>query len=64
MKRSIRGYSTTDINRLIGLCSGIEFKTIFYKYYKIRLAYNYFQSIIGGNGNTVFSTDSIKGKPK
>ena len=54
MNRSQEGYSTSRINRLMGVAGGAEFKVLFYDYYQLRIAGNYVMAVYGGSGKTVY----------
>lgn len=59
MNRKMRGYDTSNISRLFGAFSGFEIKTILNDFYLARVAINYCQSLLGGRGDTVFTTDAV-----
>ena len=54
MNRSMEGYDTGRIDRILGVTCGMLFKTIFYDYYQVRIAMNYTWGYFGGSGKTVF----------
>jgi hypothetical protein len=54
MNRSMEGMDTENINRLLGITGGFEFRTIIQDFYLIRLSANYSNGVIGGKGKTVF----------
>ena len=58
INRSKTGYDTKKIDRLGGLTGGIDAKVLVEDYFLIRLGCNYTQSIMGGKGTTINSTDS------
>ena len=57
MNRSMEGEDTKNINRLLGITGGLEFKTIIQNFYLIRLGTNFSNGITGGKGKTVFHDD-------
>lgn len=48
------GYSTSNISKLLGLTAGISLKIIFQEYFALKVGANYFNSVWGGKGTTVF----------
>lgn len=54
MNRSLSGFTTINIDRLLGGFAGMEAKGLFYDYFLVRLGANYFYSVWGGKGTTVF----------
>lgn len=57
INKSLDGFSTSTINRPLGVTGGVEFKAIFFDYYFARVAGNYTRSVYGGKGKTVYDSD-------
>lgn len=58
INRSMNGYDTNHINRLFATFGGVDIKTTIYDYYVATVSYIYYQTIYGGKGKTVFTTDN------
>ncbi len=58
MNRSMTGYDTSEIDRLFGICGGLEIKAILSDFFLFRIASNYCKAVFDGEGKTVFTTDS------
>lgn len=54
INKSLDGYDTSTINRLLGASGGIEFRAIFRDYFFARLAGNFTMAVWGGKGKTVY----------
>ncbi|HDP79871.1 MAG TPA: porin OmpL1 [Spirochaetes bacterium] len=54
INKSMDGYSTSEIKRLLAVTGGIELKAIFFDYFFARLAGNYTRSVLGGTGKTLY----------
>jgi len=59
LNRSQEGYSTSNIDRLMGLSGGVMFKLLLMDNYQFRVAGNYTRSMAGGEGETVFDVGPI-----
>ncbi len=49
------GFSTSTINRLLGATAGATFKIVMYDFFTARIGANYFKSVWGGKGKTVYN---------
>jgi len=57
INRSLDGYDTEPVDRLLGASGGIEFRAVFYDYFFARLAGNFTMAVWGGAGTTLYDTD-------
>ncbi len=54
INNSASGFDTSPVDRLLGASVGITFKVTFYDYFHMRIGGNYFKSVYGGTGKTVY----------
>lgn len=54
INKSLSGFDTSPVERLLGATAGLDFKASFSDYFLVRLAGNYTRSVVGGNGKTVY----------
>jgi len=62
INKSLTGFSTAPINRLLGATTGVTFKLVMYDFFTARVGANYFKSVWGGKGKTVYNdggTDTL-----
>lgn len=55
INKSQTGFSTAPINRLLGATAGATFKLVMYDFFTARVGANYFKSVWGGKGKTVYN---------
>ncbi|MCU0844682.1 MAG: hypothetical protein MUC76_07125 [Spirochaetes bacterium] len=56
INKSLDGYDTSTINRLLGASGGIVLKATFYDYFLVRLGGNFTMDVRGGSGTTLYDT--------
>ncbi|MCX8125283.1 MAG: hypothetical protein N3F66_14130 [Spirochaetes bacterium] len=55
INKSQTGFSTAPIHRLMGATVGATFKVVMYDFFTARIGINYFKSVWGGKGKTVYN---------
>ncbi len=59
INKSMDGYSTSEIKRLLAVSAGLEVRALFFDYFYMRLAGNYTRSVWGGDGKTLYDNAGI-----
>ena len=54
INRSMSGYDTKPVDRILGASAGLEFRAVFYDYFFARLAGNFTTRARGGSGTTLY----------
>jgi hypothetical protein len=54
INKSLSGFNTSQIHRLIGATAGINLKIVMYDFFALRIGANYFKNVWGGEGKTVY----------
>ncbi len=55
INKSLPGFSTATIHRLLGATAGINFKLVISDFFTARVGANYFKNVWGGKGKTVYN---------